>query len=64
MDQHTTFSSLATLRNICADIEQQIKEKHSKMTELRNDFLTLQRQYKDLQSVIGNLEAYDKENIK
>ena len=64
MDQHTTFSSLATLRNICADIERQIKEKHAKMTELRNDFLTLQRQYKDLQSVIANLEEYDKENIK
>jgi hypothetical protein len=64
MDKHTTFSSLATLRNICADIEQQIKEKHRKMTELRYDFLTLQRQYKDLQSVIANLENYGKENIK
>jgi len=64
MDKHTTFSSLATLRNICTDIEQQIKEKHRKMTELRNDFLILQRQYKDLQSVIANLEEYDKENIK
>jgi len=56
MDQHTTFSSLATLRNICTDIERQIKEKHAKMTELRNDFLSLQRQHKDLQSVIANLE--------
>ena len=64
MDQHTTFSSLATLRNICADIERQIKEKHRTMTELRNDFLSLQRQYKDLQSVIANLEKYDKENIQ
>ena len=61
MDKHTTFSLLATLRNICADIERQIKEKHSKMTELRNDFLTLQRQYKDLQSVIANLEEHHQE---
>jgi len=64
MDKHTTFSSLATLRNICADIAQQMKEKHTKMTELKNDFLTLQRQHKDIQSVIANLEKYDKENIK
>jgi len=56
MDQHTTFSSLATLRNICRNIELQMKEKHAKMQELRNDFLSLQRQHKDIQSVISNLE--------
>jgi len=56
MDQHTTFSSLATLRNICRSIELQMKEKHAKMQELRNDFLSLQRQHKDIQSVISNLE--------
>lgn len=59
MDKHTTFSSLATLRNICTSIEQQMKEKHAKMQELRNDFLSLQRQHKDIQSVIANLEAND-----
>ena len=56
MDKHTTFSSLATLRNICTSIEKQMKEKHVKMQELRNDFLSLQRQHKDIQSVISNLE--------
>lgn len=56
MDKHTTFSSLATLRNICTSIEKQMKEKHAKMQELRNDFLNLQRQHKDIQSVICNLE--------
>ena len=60
MDKHTTFSSLATLRNICTDIERQIKEKHTTMTELRNDFLNLQRQHKDIQSVIASLEEHDK----
>jgi len=59
MDKHTTFSSLATLRNICRNIEQQMKEKHAKMQELRNDFLSLQRQHKDIQSVIANLEDND-----
>ena len=56
MDKHTTFSSLATLRNICTSIEKQMKDKHAKMKELRNDFLSLQRQHKDIQSVISNLE--------
>jgi len=56
MDNHTTFSSLATLRNICTNIEQQMKDKHRKMTELRNDFLNLQRQLKDIKSVIERLE--------
>ena len=56
MDNHATFSSLATLRNICASIEQQMKEKHRKMTELKNDFLSLQRQLKDIRSVIESLE--------
>lgn len=64
MDKHTTFSSLATLRNIMASLEQQMKDKHIKMTVLRNDFLSIQRQYKDIKSIISNLEAYDKENTK
>jgi uncharacterized protein involved in exopolysaccharide biosynthesis len=56
MDNHATFSSLATLRNICADIERQMTDKHRKMTELKNDFLSLQRQLKDIKSVIESLE--------
>lgn len=64
MDKHTTFSSLATLRNILSNLEQQMKDKHRKMTELKNDFLSIQRQHKDIQSVISNLEAYDKENTE
>ena len=64
MDKHTTFSSLATLRNIMTSLEQQMKDKHIKMTELRNDFLSIQRQYKDIKSIISNLEAYDKENTE
>jgi len=36
-----------------------MKEKHAKMQELRNDFLSLQRQHKDIQSVIANLEDND-----
>ena len=56
MDNHATFSSLATLRNICVSIEQQMKDKHRKMTELKNDFLSLQRQLKDIRSVIESLE--------
>lgn len=62
MDKHTTFSTLATLRNISANFEQQMKEKHLKMTELKNEFLTLQRQYKDIQSIIADLEDYDLQN--
>lgn len=64
MDKHTTFSSLATLRNIMTSLEHQMKDKHIKMTELRNDFLSIQRQYKDIKSIISNLEAYDKENTE
>lgn len=56
MDDHATFSSLATLRNISTNLEKQMREKHAKMTELKNDFLTIQRQYKDLQSIINKLE--------
>ena len=56
MDTHTTYTSLATLRNIAANLEKEMRRKHHDMNTLRNDFLSTQRQYKDLQKIIHFLE--------
>ena len=63
MDSHTTYTSLATLRNISTNLETQMQEKHREMTVLRNDFLATQRQYKDLQKIIRFLERKHGESI-
>lgn len=63
MDSHTTYTSLATLRNISTNLETQMQKKHREMTYLRNDFLAIQRQYKDLQKIIRFLERKHGENI-
>ena len=63
MDSHTTYTSLATLRNISRNLETQMQEKHREMTFLRNDFLATQRQYKDLQKIIRFLERKHGESI-
>ena len=51
MDTHTTYTSLATLRNISAELEKDMRVKHTEMTALRTDFYTIQGQYKDLQKL-------------
>ena len=48
MDTHTTYTSLATLRNISAELEKDMRVKHSEMTAIRNDFYSIQRQYLSL----------------
>ena len=63
MDSHTTYTSLATLRNISRNLETQMQEKHREMTVLRNNFLATQRQYKDLQKIIRFLERKHGESI-
>ena len=63
MDSHTTYTSLARLRNISRNLETQMQEKHREMTVLRNDFLATQRQYKDLQKIIRFLERKHGESI-
>ena len=63
MDSHTTYTSLATLRNISLNLETQMQEKHHEMTVLRNDFLSIQRQYKDLQKIIRFLERKHGESL-
>ena len=63
MDSHTTYTSLATLRNISTNLETQMQEKHREMTVLRNNFLATQRQYKDLQKIIRFLERKHGESI-
>ena len=60
MDKHTTFSSLATLRNLSSNLENQMKSKHRQMVEIRNEFLAIQRQYKDLQKIIELLDVNNK----
>lgn len=60
MDKHTTFSSLATLRNISSNLENQMKSKHHQMVTIRNEFLAIQRQYKDLQKIIELLDENNK----
>lgn len=60
MDKHTAFSSLATLRNISSNLENQMKSKHHQMVEIRNEFLVIQRQYKDLQKIIELLDVNNK----
>ena len=51
MDTHTTYTSLATLRNISTELEKDMRVKHSEMTAIRNDFYSIQRQYNDLQKI-------------
>ena len=63
MDSHTTYTSLATLRNISTNLETEMQKKHREMTFLRNDFLATQRQYKDLQKIIRFLERKHGESI-
>ena len=63
MDSHTTYTSLATLRNISTNLETQMQEKHREMTVLRNNFLATQSQYKDLQKIIRFLERKHGESI-
>lgn len=63
MDSHTTYTSLATLRNISLNLETQMQKKHQEMTVLRNDFLSIQRQYKDLQKIIRFLERKHGESL-
>jgi hypothetical protein len=61
MDTHTTYTSLATLRNISAELEKDMRVKHTEMTALRTDFYIIQRQYKDLQKIIALLEKTQEE---
>lgn len=61
MDTHTTYTSLATLRYISAELEKDMRVKHSEMTALRTDFYTIQGQYKDLQKIIALLEKTQEE---
>lgn len=56
MDEHTTYTSLATLRNLSTEYEKQMRLKHTEMTNIRNDFLMIQRQHKDITKVIKFLE--------
>jgi len=60
MDKDTIFSSLATLRNLSSNLENQMKSKHHQMVEIRNEFLAIQRQYKDLQKIIELLDVNNK----
>ena len=65
MDTHTTYTSLATLRNISTELEKDMRVKHSKMTAIRNDFYIIQRQYNDLQKIIALLEkTQEEQNVR
>ena len=65
MDTHTTYTSLATLRNISAELEKDMRVKHSEMTAIRNDFYIIQRQYNDLQKIIALLEkTQEEQNVR
>ena len=65
MDTHTTYTSLATLRNISTELEKDMRVKHSEMTAIRNDFYSIQRQYKDLQKIIALLEkTQEEQNVR
>tara|TARA_B100000424_G_scaffold252174_1_gene228282 strand:+ start:415 stop:612 length:198 start_codon:yes stop_codon:yes gene_type:complete len=61
MDTHSTYTSLATLRNISAELENDMRVKHSEMIALRAAFYSIQGQYKDLQKIITLLEKTQKE---
>ncbi len=56
MDTHGTYNSLSTLRNLLNDLEKQMVEKHHRMSAIKNEFLFIQRQYKDIQRIINFLE--------
>lgn len=60
MDEHLLYSSISTLRNIIYDIEKKMKEKHQLMQEVKNDFLSLQRQHKDIKVILDKLESKEK----
>ena len=65
MDTHTTYTSLARLRNISAELEKDMRVKHTEMTALRTDFYTIQGQYKDLQKIIALLEkTQEEQNVR
>lgn len=65
MDTHTTYTSLATLRNISTELEKDMRVKHSEMTAIRNDFYSIQRQYNDLQKIIALLEkTQEEQNVR
>ena len=65
MDTHTTYTSLATLRNISAELEKDMRVKHTEMTAIRNDFYIIQRQYNDLQKIIALLEkTQEEQNVR
>ena len=65
MDTHTTYTSLATLRNISTELEKDMRVKHSEMTTIRNDFYSIQRQYNDLQKIIALLEkTQEEQNVR
>ena len=65
MDTHTTYTSLATLRNISTELEKDMRVKHSEMTAIRNDFYIIQRQYNDLQKIIALLEkTQEEQNVR
>ena len=65
MDTHTTYTSLATLRNISAELEKGMRVKHTEMTAIRNDFYIIQRQYNDLQKIIALLEkTQEEQNVR
>jgi len=53
-------TELSTLVNISATLESQMRQKHQMMIEIKNEFLTLQRQYKDLQRIIIKLNEENK----
>ena len=65
MDTHTTYTSLATLRNISAELEKDMRVNHTEMTAIRNDFYIIQRQYNDLQKIIALLEkTQEEQNVR
>ena len=65
MDTHTTYTSLATLRNISTELEKDMRVKHTEMTAIRNDFYSIQRQYNDLQKIIALLEkTQEEQNVR
>lgn len=57
------YTHISTLNNLMHDLEKQMREKHTLMQKIRNEFMVLKRQHHDLAGILKKLED-DPNNTK
>ena len=50
------YPHISTINNLMNDLEKQMREKHTLMQRVRNEFMVLKRQHHDLAGILKKLE--------